>query len=96
MRSMPSTGTRPARSQNTDVFLVPKNEPDRRGDVTRRQDGRGDLIEQRLKQVVVVTVHQGDLHVRARKPAGTRKSGEPGSDDDDVMHISVKSKGKQL
>jgi hypothetical protein len=44
-----------------DVALAAEDRPRRPGDVARRERGGGDLVEQRLEQVVVVAVQQRDL-----------------------------------
>ena len=47
-----------------DVRLAPQDVPQGCRDVGRRQSCRGDLVEQRLEQVVVGAVHQRDAHGR--------------------------------
>ena len=55
----------------------------RLGDIRRRQRGRGDLVQQRLKEVIVVAVD--DQHVRRSAPQrlGGEQSAEPAPDNDD-------------
>ena len=52
-----------------DVFLLAQDVPQRRRDVGRRQARGGHLVQQRLEQVVVGAVHQGDAHRRGRERA---------------------------
>ena len=69
---------------HVDVLLARQNAADRRGDVGGRKPRGRDLIEQRLEQVIVVLVDDGDVewlsgqHFRGGEPA------EAGSDDDDA------------
>jgi hypothetical protein len=64
---------------------MPEDPADRRRDVTRRQRGRGDLIQERLKDVVVVPVDQGDLDRGAPERPSRIQPAESPADDDDVQ-----------
>ena len=69
--------------QHGDVFRLGEDLADRAGDVRRGQRGGGDLIEQRLEEVVVRPVHQ--RHVEAvvvGKASGAFQSGEAAADDE--------------
>ena len=55
--------------------------PYRRSDIAGRQPRRGNLIEQRLEQMIVVTIDQGDTHGRPRQSCRTRKTAEARADD---------------
>ena len=71
------------------IVLVPKDQPDRRGDVGKGQRSRGNLIEQRLEQVVIDTVDHGYPHgsfAEAFRRPETRESGP----DDHNMGRSVR------
>jgi len=46
--------------EHLDIMRPAQHGADRTGDVRWRQRASGDLIEQRLKEVIVVAVHQGD------------------------------------
>jgi hypothetical protein len=43
------------------VLLMPQDDPDRLGDIGRRQYGGRDLIQERLEQVIIVAVDHGDI-----------------------------------
>ena len=49
---------RDVREQHRDVLLPAQHPADRRRDVAGRQRGRGDLVEERLEQMVVVAIEQ--------------------------------------
>ena len=57
---------------------------DRRGDLGRREPGGRDLIEQRLEQVIIVLVDDGDVERAAGERLGGGQAAEAGSDDDDA------------
>ena len=69
---------------DVDVLLARENTADRRRDVGGRKPRGRDLIEQRLEQMIVVLIDDGDVewlsgqHFRGGEPA------EAGSDDDDA------------
>src|SRR5690606_6593791 len=66
------------------VVLMPKNPPDRCGDIARRQSRRRHLIEQRLKHVVVAPVDQQDLGGGLSESLGRGQAAETTADDDDT------------
>ena len=71
--------------QDLDVFLMPEDPPDRRRHVSRRQRGGRDLIQQRLKQMVVVPIEQRDFQRRAlRTPAPANNPAESATDNHDA------------
>jgi hypothetical protein len=43
------------------VLLMPQDDPDRLGDIGRRQCGGRDLVQKRLEQVIIVAVDHGDI-----------------------------------
>ena len=59
---------------NSHIALFPKQMANRRGDVARRQRGSRDLVEQRLKEVVIRPVNQSDANRCVPQGAGR---GEP-------------------
>src|SRR5215471_12764033 len=61
-----------------------KNPANRRRDVARRQRGRRHLIEQRLKDVMVVAIEQRHLHGRTGEHSRRVESSKATADDDDV------------
>jgi hypothetical protein len=61
-------------------------------DVGWRKRGGRNLVKQRLEQVMIATVDDGDAHRSARKMAGDLKTAEAGADDDDVMRRSNHSR----
>jgi hypothetical protein len=67
------------------VLLLPENLTDRRGDLTGGHDARGHLVQQRLEQVVVGPVDDGDVDVGVRQVLGGEQSAETSADDDDVV-----------
>jgi len=64
---------------------MPENPADRRRDVAGRQRGGGDLIEERLKDVVVVAIDKGDADGRSRERSCRIQTAEPAADDDYVQ-----------
>jgi hypothetical protein len=56
-----------------------------RSDLTGRQDAGGDLVEQRLEQVVVSTVDEGDVDREPAEEPARRQPAEASADDDDPM-----------
>ena len=70
--------------QHAHVLLPPENPPDRRGDIAGRQSGRRHLVEQRLEQVVIAAVEQGDADRRALQRLSGGEPAEPSADDHDM------------
>jgi hypothetical protein len=62
--------------------LVPDQTSNGSGDVGRRQPGRRHVIEQRLKEVMVFPVDQGDVQRRLGTSLCDSEGGEAGADDD--------------
>ena len=54
-----------------------------RGDIGRRKTRGRDLIEQRLKQVMIVAVDQRDVERLPGEALGDRQSAEAAADNDD-------------
>jgi hypothetical protein len=79
--------------QDAHVLLASQNPADRRCDVARRQPGSGDLIQQRLKDVMVVTIDQRHLYRRVLEGARTEEPAEPAADDDHVRRSHGASNG---
>jgi hypothetical protein len=71
--------------QHPAVALAAQDHADRRRDLRGREARRGDLVEQRLEHVVVLAVHERDVHGRAREPARGLQAGKAAADDDDVF-----------
>jgi hypothetical protein len=63
---------------------VAQHAADRRGDVARGERRGRDLVQQRLEEVVVVPVDQGDVDRRAIERARRAQAPEPAADDDDA------------
>src|SRR5262249_29088118 len=67
-----------------DVLLPAQDPPNRRRDIARRQGRRGDLIQQRLKQMVVVPIEERDLDIRTSQRARHVQPAEAAADDHDA------------
>ena len=72
--------------QHFDVRLAPQNPADRRSNVPRGQRGHRHLIEQRLKDMVVAAVDDGDPDPGAPERAGRIQPAESPADDDDMVN----------
>ena len=73
-------------------ILVGANDAaDRGGNVSRRQPSGRHLIEQRLKQVIVLSVNDDDLNGSIRKSFCRPQSAESGPDDDDTWWRCVRA-----
>jgi len=66
------------------VALKPKDGTDGRGDVGGGQARHGDLIQKRLKHMVIQPVYQRDADGRVFERLGRRKPAKTAADDDDV------------
>ena len=77
--------------QHFDVFMLGENFADRRGDFRRRQSRGRYLVEQRLKGVVVLAVHQRDLDGQSGPATWRPQTTEAASDDDDLAQVNVYS-----
>ena len=69
---------------DVDVGLARENAADRRGDVGGRKPRGRDLIEQRLEQMIVVLVDDGDVEWLSGQCFRSGEAAEAGSDDDDA------------
>ena len=63
--------------------------PDRPGDLRRRQRGGRDLIEKRLKQVMIAAVDHRDADRRPGETMNGLEPAESGADHDHVMKAHV-------
>jgi hypothetical protein len=70
--------------QHRCIVLLPQDMPDRPGNLRRRQRSGRDLIEQRLKAVVVLPIDQGHVDGRARQCLRRHEAAEARADDDDL------------
>src|SRR5215216_4005230 len=70
-----------------DILLSAKYAPERVGDLRWYKPGYGDLIEQRLEQVIVVPVNQRDLHWRVCQSARGFHPAKPRANDDNVGEL---------
>ena len=73
------------------VVLVADDGADRVGDVAGVEGRRRDLVQQRLEQVVVAAIDDGDAHAFLAQRARGREAGEAAADDDDVRGRRVDS-----
>jgi hypothetical protein len=74
----------PARlgQQHLGVLLAPQDPSDRRRDVTRGQGRHRNLVQQRLEDVVVAAIENGDTHRGPVQRAGRVESAKSAADDD--------------
>ena len=71
--------------QHADVFEMRKDAANGRGDVRRTQTRRRHLIQQRLKQMMVLPVHQRDVHIPfVAQDFGGVQPGKPSADNQNV------------
>ncbi len=70
--------------QDAHVGLGGDERADRSGDVARIQPCGGHLVEQRLEQVVVAPVDEGDVHRRVGERSRRRQPAESAADDHDM------------
>lgn len=73
------------RQQGGDVWTVAQQMPDRPGDLGGGERSRRHLIEQRLEQMMVATVDDGDAHQSAAQPVDRLQPAEAGADYDNVL-----------
>ena len=66
--------------QHLNVALLANQLPQGGGDVSTGHQTRGDLIEQRLEQVEVALVNQGDAHIRLGQSLAGMHTGKPPTD----------------
>ena len=73
--------------QGRDLGPAAQQIADRPGDLRGRQRGGGDLVEQRLEQMMVAPVDQRDADRRAGQAEGRLQPAETGADDHDAMAL---------
>ncbi len=78
------------------VFLLAQNVPQRLGDIGRRQRGGGDLVKQRLKQVMILPIEQGDPHIGLAQGLGGLEPAKAAADDDHSREIALMNFHKSL
>jgi hypothetical protein len=61
-----------------------QHRPDRLRDIGRRERGGGDLVEERLEEMMVAPVNQRDEHRNVAQRLRRLEPGEAAADDDDV------------
>ena len=71
--------------QRRDVPALAQEMPDRPGDLRRRERRGRDLIEKRLKQVMIAAVDEGDADRRPGEPMNGFEPAESGADHDHMM-----------
>lgn len=64
--------------QHGRILLAPQYVSDRHGDLGGRQASSGDLVEQRLKKVVIAAVDDGHVDVRLLQPDRRVEAAESG------------------
>jgi hypothetical protein len=69
------------------VLLIPQNPANRRADLSRTQEGRRHLIEERLKEVVIGAIDQNDPYRCLSEGLGGREASKASSDDYDPWVI---------
>ena len=70
--------------EDLDVSLPPQDPADGRRDVAGRERGHRHLIEQRLEDVMIPAVENGEPNARAPQGAGGIKPAKAAADDDDM------------
>ena len=73
---------------NARVPLVAENVTDRQRDVPLGQNARRELMQQRLNQMVICPVDDGDIDLGAPQRLRRRESAESAADDHDVMPMA--------
>ena len=78
------------REQYFDVGLPPENPPDRGGDVARGERRACHLVEERLENVIIPAVQDGDADRSPTERAGRVEAPEPAAGDDYVgTHMTI-------
>ena len=67
------------------VAVPAQHVADGRRDLALREDAGGHLVEERLEEMVVGAVDEGDPHLGVLEGAGGEEPAEPGADDDHVV-----------
>jgi hypothetical protein len=71
------------------VALSMKDAADRRRNISRREASGRDLVEERLKEVVIAPIDHDDLHRLALECVCRRQSAEACADDDDTRRFRL-------
>jgi hypothetical protein len=71
--------------QHAEIFLFRLELTDRRRYLGGRQDSRGDLIQERLKDMVIASVDQRDFDIGSLERPRCRDAGEAAADDQDAF-----------
>jgi hypothetical protein len=74
--------------EHADVLLFAHDGSDRNSDLARRQARHRDLVEQRLKQVVVLPVDQGDVDIGLGQRTSTRQAAESTAYDHNMFTLA--------
>ncbi len=75
--------------QHINVVLILQKVPKRQGHVSCRKFGCGHFIQERLKDMMILTINQRDADAIAIEFAGGCQAPETASDDNDVMQLLV-------
>ena len=98
MRRLHSTGgkidPRDFLHPHYDILAAGKEVADRDRDLRRAQPRGGDLIEQRLENVVIAPVKQHNVALGPPKHLGRREAGESAADDHDARSGHVGPPGR--
>src|SRR5206468_9689382 len=78
--------------KNPCIFLSAKDGAYRVGNIAGRQPGRGDLIQQRLEQMIIATIDDGDTDIAVLQGSRRPQAPEPRSHDDDVRESHYDSR----
>jgi hypothetical protein len=70
--------------QHRDVLVLLQDLPQGRSDRRRGKAGRGDLVEQRLEQMMIAAVDQGDANIGIGQFARGGEAAETAAEDDDM------------
>src|ERR1700692_4454296 len=73
------------RQQHAEVFLFRLELPDRRRYLGWRQNSGGDLVQERLKDMVIAPVDQRDFDIGSLERTCGRDAGETAADDQDAF-----------
>ena len=73
--------------KNLGVFLAAENRAQGRSDFAGREGAGGDLVEERLEEVEVALIDEGDLGVGAFQSARGYQAAETAAEDDDAMLV---------